>query len=867
MQPGSSISHYEIAEKLGEGAMGEVYKARDLRLPRFVALKFLRPSLCESQAQLARFEQEARVVATLSHPNIATIHDIDHADGRHFLAFEYLPGGTLKLALDQLKAAAQQISLTQGLEYAIQLADALGYAHRQGIVHRDVKTANLMFTDSGTLKLTDFGLAKIGGGTDVTQPGTVMGTPATMSPEQAQGQEADERSDVFSAGAVMFELFSGQQPFKGSTPSAVMYQVVHGAPSALGELRPEIPLTLGRIIAKALQKDPASRYQNAAGLASDLRALQHELLIGISESRTMEDTIILPTSTTTGSQVSLDAGGWWRRCSRRHLTVAGGSLAVLVGFAAWFGSSAPPTRLAILPFKTLGTDPKDQILAEGLREILIARLTGLERPGGLQVVVAAEDNADKPFAPSEARGRFGATMVLTGSLIHGDQPPQVVLRLQDTRTLEERGSETIELSGQNVAGAGREIARRLQLGIAARARLALASLSAPPSDALRFYVEAQGLLRSHELDAAERAFRDTLARAPKYGPAWAGLAEATYATYKQRKDPALLTEAAQHANHALQIDKSLTQARIVTAQIERDRGNRDAAIQQLNAALAIEPSNATAYRILGKLYEDERKYDDAERTYRKAIAMRPDDPSGYTSLGVFFYHRNNQDFLAEAERNLLKAVELAPDDYAAHYNLSAVYYRFHRYEAAIKEAEKSAAISPSDGAYGNLGSFYYYSKQYDKAVEAFRKGTEYGDANYQSWGDLADACRWEPSCKPHVNEYYRRAISLVETQELPARPSDPMLHADLAMYANAIGDHEKALDHIARALAFPNAPPEVQSNAILVYEGAGRRTDALNALSQLRAKAPNMLSEIWSSPAYATIRRDARFGTIAGPKP
>src|SRR5215471_11920138 len=243
METGTLISHYELAGKLGEGGMGEVYKAWDCQLKRPVALKFLRASQC-SPAQVARFEQEARVVAALNHANIATIHEINEADGRPFLAFEYLPGGTLKAALDQLRSAGQQISLEQGLEYAIQLVDALAYAHREGVVHRDIKAANAMFTASGALKLTDFGLAKFGESIDVTQPGTVMGTPPTMSPEQAQGKETDERSDVFSAGVVLFELLSGELPFKGSNTAAIIYQVVHEPAPPLKQLRPDCPPAL-----------------------------------------------------------------------------------------------------------------------------------------------------------------------------------------------------------------------------------------------------------------------------------------------------------------------------------------------------------------------------------------------------------------------------------------------------------------------------------------------------------------------------------------------------------------------------------------------------------------------------------------------
>src|SRR5215831_4317272 len=254
MEPGTKISHYEIAAKLGQGGMGVVYKAWDQKLKR--------------------------AVSALNHPNIATIYDIDECDGHPFLALEYLPGGTLDSALDQLRAARQQISLEQGLEWAIQLAEALAHAHAHGVIHRDIKTANVMFAESGALKLTDFGLAKMGEGVTITQTGTVMGTPAAMAPEQALGLEADERSDVFSTGVVLYELFTGERPFKGANAAAVLYQVVHEPAPPLSQFRPGAPIALGQIVSKAVNKNPAARHQTAAGLALELRALRRELLTG-----------------------------------------------------------------------------------------------------------------------------------------------------------------------------------------------------------------------------------------------------------------------------------------------------------------------------------------------------------------------------------------------------------------------------------------------------------------------------------------------------------------------------------------------------------------------------------------------------------
>ena len=258
MIPGGKISHYEIGAKLGEGGMGVVYQARDVKLARSVALKFLPSHLVDSGEHLARFRREARAISALNHPNIATIYDVDEADGYCFLALEYLPGGTLRSSLDQLKAAGQALPLEQGLDYAIDIAEALAHAHKHGVIHRDIKPANMLFSETGALKVTDFGLAKLTEGSltegsGITQTASIQGTPVAMSPEQAQGLEVDERSDVFSAGVVMFEIFGGDLPFRGANAASVLYQVVHTPAPPLGKLRADVPAGLAAIVEKALE--------------------------------------------------------------------------------------------------------------------------------------------------------------------------------------------------------------------------------------------------------------------------------------------------------------------------------------------------------------------------------------------------------------------------------------------------------------------------------------------------------------------------------------------------------------------------------------------------------------------------------------
>ena len=274
---GATISHYHILEKLGEGGMGIVYKAQDTKLDRLVALKFLPQQITVSDEDKARFLQEAKAISALNHPNIATIHDIDEVDGHKFLVLEYIPGGTLKSKLKHLKSEDKEFSLSEVLEYGIQAAEALAHAHRHQIIHRDVKTDNLMLTEEGKVKLTDFGLAKLRGSAQVTKTGTPVGTAAYMSPEQIRGEEIDHRSDIFSFGVVLYELLTSHLPFRGEFETALSYSILNENPPPAKSLRKDTPPELEKVIDRCLEKEKAKRYQTGEEIVDALREIQQRI--------------------------------------------------------------------------------------------------------------------------------------------------------------------------------------------------------------------------------------------------------------------------------------------------------------------------------------------------------------------------------------------------------------------------------------------------------------------------------------------------------------------------------------------------------------------------------------------------------------
>jgi len=269
---GQTISHYRIVEKLGEGGMGVVYKAEDTKLLRTVALKFFSPTALGSDAEKKRFLREAQAAGILDHPNIATVFEIEECEGHTFMAMAYVDGPSLAV-----KIADRSLKVGEALDAATQIAEALQEAHEKGIVHRDIKSANILLTSKGQARITDFGLAHLAGRSKLTKSGATLGTPAYMSPEQAQGQPTDRRSDIWSLGVVLYEMLTGRLPFDGQHEQAIVYSIINENPEPVTALRSGLPLELDRIVYKALAKRPEERYQHADDLTVDLRRLRKQL--------------------------------------------------------------------------------------------------------------------------------------------------------------------------------------------------------------------------------------------------------------------------------------------------------------------------------------------------------------------------------------------------------------------------------------------------------------------------------------------------------------------------------------------------------------------------------------------------------------
>lgn len=356
---GETVSHYKLLEKLGQGGMGVVYKAQDLKLDRFVALKFLPPHLSGNEEEKKRFMQEAKAASALDHPNICTIHEIDEtADGRMFIAMAYYEGETLKQ-----RTSSNQLPINSAIEIAMQIAQGLAKAHEHGIVHRDLKPENVIITKDGIAKIVDFGLAKLAGHTRLTKDGTAKGTAAYMSPEQARGEDTDHRTDIWSLGVVMYEMLTGHLPFTGEQEPAVVYSILTKEPKPASAWRADIPAALEQIVNRAMAKEADQRFQRAEEMQEGLEILKQQPEAGpLKKHRT----------------TSL------RALKRKRTYLYGGMAGLLVLLSVIVIYNFIPQQnviasVAVLPFVNSSANPETEFLSNGLSEGLIRSLSQLPR--------------------------------------------------------------------------------------------------------------------------------------------------------------------------------------------------------------------------------------------------------------------------------------------------------------------------------------------------------------------------------------------------------------------------------------------------------------------------------------------------------
>ncbi|MDX1548683.1 MAG: serine/threonine-protein kinase, partial [Rhodothermales bacterium] len=490
------VGHYRIVERLGGGGMGVVYKARDTKLGRHVALKFLPPHLSSSDDAKHRFVHEAQSASALDHANIATIHEVGETDDGHlFIAMAYYEGETLKKKIER-----GPVPVHEALDYAAQVARGLAQAHAHGIVHRDIKPANVIVTEPApaglrVAKILDFGLAKMAD-LPLTAPGTMLGTVAYMSPEQARGEAVDHRTDVWSLGVTLYEMLTGERPFRGDYPQAVIYAIRNEEPAPLAAHNPDVPPDLEPLVRRCLEKDPALRYPGMAELLADLAVWTQPAAPALGRTRA---------ALVAGLSVALTLA--------LLLAVAPVREAVLSTLG--IGGTPGPMHLAVLPLLPAGADSSGQAYTSGLAETLAGTLARLERPEQpLRVVPTQDLHRFGVTNPAEAHERLGATLAVIVFAERGADSVRVALDLVDAATQRPRARRDIAHPAAARGGLANELVAALvgMLGVdltPAMERVLTAGTTTAP-DAERFYTLGRGLLQRYQearnIDEAIRHF-------------------------------------------------------------------------------------------------------------------------------------------------------------------------------------------------------------------------------------------------------------------------------------------------------------------------------------------------------------------------
>jgi serine/threonine-protein kinase len=661
LEVGTKLGRYEIREQLGAGGMGEVYLAQDTMLDRKVALKILPPALAEDKDRMNRFVREAKLASALNHPNIITIHEIGEIDGVHFIATEFIEGETLTAQLQR-----DSLSLKATLEISLQVASALDAAHRAGIVHRDIKPDNIMVREDGIVKVLDFGLVKLTA-TEVSEVdreaetkiqiktsfGIIMGTVAYMSPEQARGQDTDERTDIWSFGCVLYQMLTHQQPFQGETMVDVWANIIQGEPESILAYRSDTPAELERIVARTVRKDRDERYQSAKELFNDLQQLQTRLLV--------ESEIIRSGS---GERI------------------------------AQIQPSPFLNSIAVLPFANLSAEKDNEYFSEGLTEEIIMNLSKLQMlkviARGSTMHYVKEGKTHKQTASD-----LGVQYLLEGSVRRQGRDLRITAQLIDGLRDVYLWSETYRGTIADIFDIQEkvavEIVQALQLRLSPDEKQNLKKRFTENTGAYQFYLQGRFFWnkRSEQgLKTAIKYFEQAIEKDPHYALAWAGIAD-SYSLLGEfgnipRKE--LYPKARAAVNKALEIDNRLAEVHTSLASIlmlrEWDWVN---SAKEFKLALELNPNYATAHHWYSQWFLDMGRLEESLQMISRAAELDPVSQAILKDKGLTLYYNRQYDEAIEMAR---KTLELDPNYAAAHRLLSLAYQGKGRFDESITENEK-----------------------------------------------------------------------------------------------------------------------------------------------------------------------------------
>jgi len=666
---GKQISHYEILEKLGEGGMGVVYKAHDTKLDRIVALKFLPKHVGADDTEKQRFLNEAKAASALDHTNICSIYSIEETDdGNLFIVMAYYEGMSLKEKIEQ-----GPVPLKDAVQYSIQIATGLQEAHEKGIVHRDLKPANIFNTNKDQIKIIDFGLAKAAQRTMLTKSGTTLGTVPYMSPEQAQGGTVDNRTDIWSLGVVMYEMVTGQLPFKSEYDTALVYNIVNEYPEPVTGLRSGVPMELERIIKKCLEKDAGERYQQTNELIVDLRKVERELSSGVRSN------IASPSRAETTHTSSSD-----KRVSSDHQPVKqkiqpwvyGIPVILLLVIGLYFflpdRTTGPEleSSVAVLPFDNLSPDPDDAYFADGVHEDIIIQLSQI---GDIRTIARSSVLRYSPEDRDlgQVADELDVAAVLEGNVRRAGDVIRVAVQLIDPRSNETLWADSYDRDDitelfdiqRSIAG---EIASALQVSLTADEEERLDDRPTDVTEAHEYYLRGRTYFsRSRFREGNYRTAEDLLKRSLEYDSEFAHAHSLLSRTYSRLRwfgfgtSSQTLELSQQHAERALELNPDLPESHIAMGYYYY-HGHRmyDEALEHFNTARHMQPNNAEIIAAIGYVERRLGRWEESIETLDRAISLDPMNSDLHDNQGVTYTLLRSYE---KARSAYDKALSLSPD--------------------------------------------------------------------------------------------------------------------------------------------------------------------------------------------------------------
>ena len=647
---GKTISHYKVLEKLGEGGMGMVYKAQDLKLDRPVAIKFLPPHLSVSRENKERFMREAKIVAGLNHPNLLHIYDIDEQDGRLFFVMEFIAGQTLRSHIANFKFG-ENIPLHQAINWTIQVAQGLRVAHEKNIIHRDIKPENIMMTKDGLLKIMDFGIARLKTDTDSSDTDTLSGTLAYMSPEQAQGITEDHRTDIWSLGVMFYEMLTGELPFRAEHEAAWIYLIVNQDPLTPSSHDRRIPPALDSCVMKMLEKDREQRFQSS-----------NELLITLSQVQSDLQQVI---------------------------------------------QSAKTKAIALLPFQNISPDKESDYFSDGLTEELILNLSRLENMrvvSRTSIMQYKGTNKDIKTIGKE----LGVRYILEGSVRKLQDDLRITAQLVDVEAdaqlwagkYKGKLSDVFDIQEK----VSEQIVDALMVRLSPTEKVVLTKRSTENAKAFDYYLRARDALyrwTKNDVKSAIELFQRATQLDSRYAVAYAGLGEA-YATFYQNfeRKESHLDRSLEASLKALTYDATLSEAYAALGLAYFEKKMLDEALSAVQKAIKLDPNSFVGYWILGRIYHTTDRDREAIELYKKVVALNPDFYAVLMDIRTVYERLGDKENYEDAVRNELEVysryLTRYPEDPRAHIFYAVSLARAGRIEEGKRETAKAIELNPSD---------------------------------------------------------------------------------------------------------------------------------------------------------------------------